>query len=347
MIGIGQTLGNFQARLGMDESDYTRGIINAEGVSRVFGNTFATFISNPLLGSIDIMRRVAGAAITMSQSILEDAESVERLSQQTGASEPLLIALAKRLEIAGFNAERRRQSFLFFNKFIADYVNDGPIANEILRQLGVNLEGLRGFDQIFRAILDGLFGIEDQATRAALAARLFGEEAGHDLINAIGGGNEAIDEMIDTYRRLGFVIDRGPNSQLAAMNTNLGFVQQAIEGVQRNLLIEFMLGVSDNSQLTNESIIRLAETLNEDLGPAFNSMGELVIPLINGLSKVVDLANRASDLLGSAFGAVIAASEENYILGTDGNFRVQPPRQTEATRRNRERGLEYLEELGP
>ncbi|HCT46159.1 MAG TPA: hypothetical protein DF699_13200, partial [Phycisphaerales bacterium] len=83
MISVGQTLGNFQARLGLDSKDYAKGMINAEAASRVFGNSFTAFVSNPLLGSIEIFKNVGQAAISGSVEILGYAESIERLSQQT------------------------------------------------------------------------------------------------------------------------------------------------------------------------------------------------------------------------------------------------------------------------
>lgn len=343
MIGGGNTLGRFMARLGMDESDYTRGIINAAGMSRVFGDTFATFVTNPLLGSIDILKNVGGWLVRNSQETLAYAETIERLSQQTGASEPLLIALQKRLEIAGFTAERARQSFLVFNKFIADYVNDGPIANDVLRQMNVNLEGLSGFDSMFRAMVQGLSEIEDPAIKASIAMKLFGEEAGHDVINAIGGGNDAIDEMIDQYRRLGFVTDRVSNTQLAGMNTNLGLVQQAIEGIKFNFIREFLLGINDELVVTNDGIINIAESMNSELGPAARELGtslEIVLEILKKINGLAKFGQSVREELYFQYFRADDAVTEFFAPGPDAQTRA-------AQARNRERGQEYLDEMGP
>lgn len=347
MIDAGAVLGSFQAKLGLDATDYAKGMINAEASSRIFGQTFTAFVSNPLLGSIDLLKNVGRAVIQGSQEILGYAESIERMSQVTGASEPLLIALQKRLEIAGFSAERARQSFLVFMKFIADYNNDGPLANEVLRQLGMNLDGISGFDETFRAIIERLSQIEDPAMKAMIAMKLFGEEAGHDVINAIGGGNAAIDEMIEQYTRLGFVIDRRTNTQLAAMNTHLGFLQQAVDGVRTNAIREFLIGVNGDLEVTDESIVSIANRLNSELGPAARSFGEWAIPTLEALATVLELANRGSDALADIFGWVLVASERGSVLNTDGTISRSAPPPTEAQLRNRERGQQYLiEEIG-
>lgn len=342
MISVGQTLGNFQARLGLDSKDYAKGMINAEAASRVFGNSFTAFVSNPLLGSIEIFKNVGQAAISGSVEILGYAESIERLSQQTGASEPLLIALQKRLEIAGFSAERARQSFLVFNKFIADYNNQGPLANEVLRQTGVELDGLTRFDDVFRAMIEGLSQIENPALKASVAMRLFGEEAGHDVINAIGGGNAAIDEMIDQYTRLGFVINSRTNTQLASMNTHLGFAQQAIEGIKFNTIREFLLGINDDLELTDENIVRIAEQINSQLGPAANDVG-IVLESLAGTLHVIAESIKAIQSVGTdvftTFYAIGDYFDRVTAPGPDAETR-------EATRRNRQRYKQQVEEFG-
>ena len=350
MIGAGAIFGRFQARLGLDETDYAKGMINAEAVSRIFGQTFTAFVSNPLLGSIDLFKNVGRAAITASVDLLGYSESIERLSQQTGASEPLLIALSKRLEIAGFNAERARQSFLKFNQFIADYNRSGPLANEILGQMNANLDGLTTFDQFLASMLDGLAAVENQATRAALASKLFGEEAGHDLINAIGGGSAALDEMIEQYTRLGFVVDRQVNSRLAAMNTNLGFMQQALEGVRSNTIREFLLGINEQLDLSDEGIIRLAETLNSRIGPAARDVGVVVEALAGSLSLVATAIEKIQGFGEDIFYLYYQADDavKGYFRDTEvsGTLGIETSRENAAKRRNRERYLETIEELG-
>ena len=326
-------------------------MINAESVSRIFGQSFATFVSNPLLGSIQIFKNLGSAVITGSVQVLEYAESIERLSQQTGASEPLLIALQKQLELAGFSAERARQSFLVFNKFIADYNNNGPLANQVLSQMGINLDGLTGFDDIFRVMIERLSQIHDPATKASIAMKLFGEEAGHDTINAIGGGNAAIDEMIERYTKLGFVIDRGANTQLAALNTNMGLVNQAIEGVKMNAIREFLFGVTGDLALTNEGVVKLADSINNELGPASREIGEYTSSWLIGFSEVIKVVNDLNDGLSVLLAPIVNAADNDNMI-TLGGVRSQTPDMLHPERaasfqRNRQRGQEYLlDEVG-
>jgi hypothetical protein len=345
MIGSGAVLGNFQARLGLDSTDYAKGMINAESVSRIFGNSFATFVSNPLLGSIGIMKNVGKAFIAGSVEVLGYAESIERLSQQTGASEGLLIALQKRLEIAGFSAERAAQGMSFFNKFIADYNQGGKATNDLVAELGVSLDGIKGTDQLFAAMVEAVSRVEDPAMKASAAMQLFGRMGGPELINAIGGGNAAIDEMIDQYTRLGFVIDGDTNTQLAAMNTNLGFMQQAMEGVSNTLFVEFLTGLSDNADLGVDGIINMAEAIRNNLGPAANDFGEImaiILPIISEiLSLVKGFQDHAEDIFTEIF---VANNKAKAALGEVDQFLDFETRS--AQKRNRELAAQVQEEHG-
>ncbi|HCT46160.1 MAG TPA: hypothetical protein DF699_13205 [Phycisphaerales bacterium] len=254
--------------------------------------------------------------------------------------------MQKRLEIAGFSAERARQSFLVFNKFIADYNNQGPLANEVLRQTGVELDGLTRFDDVFRAMVDGLDQIENPALKASVAMRLFGEEAGHDVVNAIGGGNAAIDEMIDQYTRLGFVLDSKTNSQLAALNTNLGFLQQAIDGVKVNAIRELILGLSEDTDFSDDSIVRLANSLNQTIGPAARDFGVILESLLGTLKAVATTIGTIQSVGEEVFFNIFVASDNVESFVNKHDLSPEARERRAATRRNRERYEQQVEEFG-
>ncbi|MBO6740251.1 MAG: hypothetical protein JJ916_10360 [Phycisphaerales bacterium] len=347
MIGGGNILGRFNARLGLDEKDYARGMINAQAANRIFGQTFTSFVSNPLLGSIQILKNVGGYLVRNSQETLAYAETIERLSQQTGASEGLLIALQKRLEVAGFTAERASQGMTFFNKFIEDYNSGGKLTNELVQQLGVSLNGLEGTDARFSAIVDALSKLPDPATRSAIAMQIFGRMGGPELINAIGGGSEAIAKMIDQYVRLGYVVDRNANSKLAALNTNLGIMQQAIDGVQASVVRELILAFTDTAEISDESIINLAASINEKLGPAARDFKVILEALLGVLEAVATTVGSIQNVGEEVFYNYFVASDrvESFVQSTD--ISPEARRIRAAQDRNRERGQEYLAEMGP
>jgi hypothetical protein len=299
MIGAGTILGSFSARLGLDTSEYSKGIINAEASSRIFGSSFTTFVSNPLLGSIDLIKKVGAGFLDLSNTILGNAEAVQRLSQQTGASVEVIQALERRLDIAGFAAERARQSLIKLNQ-------QAGMGSKVFEQLGIDPAQARSTDQLLAQTLDALTEIEDQTTRTALAMQLFGEEAGPQLLNAVGGGTRALAAMIAEYKDLGLVIDREGISTLADFNTTIGYSKQALDGLKTTAVAGFLKGFAGEFDTGTDTLREFAAVLNTKVAPAAEDIGRRVAEsignmdqLIERLEKILSLVERIAPLAES------------------------------------------------
>ncbi|MEO1092124.1 MAG: hypothetical protein AAFX81_15965 [Pseudomonadota bacterium] len=95
----------------------------------------------------------------------------------------------------------------------------------------------RDTEGLFRASLDALSNVTNEAERAALAARLFGREAGPKLANLIEVGSAAIDREGARARELGLILEERLARQAESANdalADLGLV--LTRNVQRGLL---------------------------------------------------------------------------------------------------------------
>ncbi|MCL4221048.1 MAG: hypothetical protein KJZ65_06735 [Phycisphaerales bacterium] len=285
MIGAGFVLGTFSARLGLDTSQYSAGIINADTMNRVFGQSFSAFVANPLLGSIDLIKKVGAGFLDLSNTILGNAEAVQRLSQQTGASVEVIQALEKRLDIAGFAAERARQALIKLNQ-------QAGMGSKVFEQLGIDPAQARSIDSLLGQVLDGLTAVEDQTTRTALAMQLFGEEAGPQLLNAVGGGSEALRAMIAEYRDLGLVINQSGIQTLANFNTTIGYSKQAIDGLKQTAVAGFLKGFAGEFDTGTGSIREFTGELTQRLGPAAENFGTKLGSAVGNLDEVIDKIDR-------------------------------------------------------
>lgn len=272
-VGAATVLGSFAARLGIDTNEYGKGILQAQGLNAAFGQTFANFVANPLLGSIDLFKKAGGAAIRLGVDVLGSAEEVQRLGQQTGATTELLQSLAQRMEVAGYNAEQGGKALLVLSRTMNEArTRGGPLA-DLFRDLGVNLDTVGGTDGALAGVLEGLEGIEDPATRSAIAMKLLGEESGPRLVNAVGGGAAALRKMVEEGRQTGAVLGTDVVNQLADFNTTLGYTGLALEGVKRNLTAQFLSGFIREFGTGTDGVLDLAGAVNEDLGPAMRRLG--------------------------------------------------------------------------
>lgn len=294
MIGAGSTIGAFTATLGMDTKDYAKGILTAQGLNKVFGETFATFVANPLVGSVAIMQKVAGAAVAMGKAFasaaeqhLANAEGYQRLSQQLGVTEQLLIALEKRLQVAGAAGDIGHKSLQKFAVGLMDLRRASGPVKEVADALGLVIDPAESLDRNFAVMLDAINELPTAAQRSAAAAKVFGEEAGPKLINAIGGGAGAVRQMVDEMEALGFRVDKLGNDGLAGLNTQLGYTRLAIEGIKFNAMQSFFEGLTGGADGSTQSITQLAATINNSLGPSIRMVGTLLNPIVTNFPGVV------------------------------------------------------------
>src|SRR4051812_2205082 len=53
--------GSAASKLGLDLSEYTRGMLQATSLAQLFPQTVTTFIANPLLGVVEVAEKAGGA----------------------------------------------------------------------------------------------------------------------------------------------------------------------------------------------------------------------------------------------------------------------------------------------
>lgn len=330
MIGVGNTIGKFSASLGLDTKDYAKGIINAQTLNRVFGESFAAFVANPLLGSINILKNVGGAFASAAAKQLEYAEVLQRTGQQLGVNEQLLVALAKRLEVAGFNADIGSKGLQKFATSLLDLSRGAGPLKEVGDAIGLVLDPTAPLEANLRTLLDTIARLPSEAQRSAAAAKVFGEEAGPKLLNAIGGGSEAMNDMIREAQQLGFRVDTLSNNGIAGLNTQIGYMKLAIEGIRFNAMQSFFEGLTGGATGSTEGIRDFASSVNNELGPAMERLGRETGPALKSLAEDLPgvirlLADFASALtsVGDAWdGSIGQMMQQEYTTGL-GNL-LQP-----------------------
>lgn len=292
MIGAGTILGTFTARLGLDTSEYARGIINAETMNRVFGQSFAAFVASPLLGSLGLIQKVGSGLLNMGRSfvkysgdVLGAAEATQRLAERTGATAELVQALERRLDLAGFASDRARQALTKLNQ-------QAGAGNKVFEALGVDPSRFNSIDQLLGAVLDRLTSIEDQSLRTALAMQLFGEEAGPELMNAVGGGTRELARMVEEAQRLGLVLSGQTVRSLADLNTSIGQNQQAWEGLKLSVTAAFLEGIAGRSGEVSGNVTDITVGLRTELIPVARELGDQLSRVLDLITKILDKADR-------------------------------------------------------
>ena len=293
-------IGSFFARLSMNTDGYAKGILSADALTRTFGGTFTSFLVNPVLGGIQALTKLGPAAISMGKDVLASAESVQRLSQQTGITTDTIQAMRAQMDQAGFSASQADQVFSALALRLGEIERNGGEAGEILQSIGVDPSALGSTEQVFRQILDGLQNVSSEQRRSIIIARLFGEEAGQKLANAVGGGSQALDDITAKYRDFGQVTGRENVDSLARLNGELGNMRQLMEGLTQGALSALLEGFELTTEFDEETIRRIGRAISDDIIGPLKQIGEALGTVADQLDRVEKAYTFGKDVINAA-----------------------------------------------
>lgn len=293
-------VGSIEARLQLDSGGYTRGMLNAQSMNAVFGQSVTNFINNPLLGTIGIIKAAITTVGRWSLEVLSNAEAVARLADQTGLTTDTVQALRAEFELAGRATTQADQAFRTFNTRLQQARDQGGPVADLFARIGVSIDSMRGTDEVFGEVLARIGEFEDVAKSGAIAAQLFGEEAGGAVAETVraGGGLEGI---ISKFRDLGRVTDEEGIRKMAEYNTRLGELQQAALGVRQALTTDF-LGVlfEDLENMDTDELREFIRLLRDDLKPTIEGLAVAIKGISSGVRGFQDFFDPVSDVVANA-----------------------------------------------
>lgn len=312
-------LGSVTAKLGLDSSEYSRGILSANALTSVFGQTFANFVASPLAGSIDVFSRVAGGAVRLGNEILSMAESIQRLSTATGVSAETIQALREEFATTGLAVEEADQSLRIFARTLGDAQSVGGGAADSFARLGIDASKLATGESGLRAVLDALVKLPDAQARASAANDLFGRGFG-DGVAVLNRGAAGIDAATEKWRNFGRVLSGEDIAAIATVEDRVEGLSLAAEGLARNAVGSFLAGLGGELTTTNEQLGEIIKTLNTELSAAARNagagFGDFVGKLeniVNALNDIAGFINRVSNVERNLF---------NYSAGRDGTSSI-------------------------
>lgn len=154
----------------------------------------------------------ATAAGLLIKRSLDAADSIDKAAQRAGIAASTLQELRFAFEQQGLAVSVTDGALRRFNRRLGEAqanLRDSETGSKAFRdafeQAGVSLNQTTG--PALEQTIQQLAGIEDDAARAALAARLFGEDAGPALAGALANGAEATSRLREQARELGIVIE--------------------------------------------------------------------------------------------------------------------------------------------
>jgi len=123
------------------------------------------------------------AAINSVKNALDLGGRLNDLSKTTGETAGNLAVLQRAFDNTGVGADRVGTAIQGMSNFISDLQANSPAAAKAAAALGISMDDLANKTQVerMRIFLDALNGIQDPATRSALAVDVF-KKAGRDIV---------------------------------------------------------------------------------------------------------------------------------------------------------------------
>jgi hypothetical protein len=215
--------------------------------------------------ALPLVTAAAGAAAAgfalMSKEALNNADELNKLGQKAGASTEFLSSLVKSGDLAGVTFEGLEKSTKKLNEAI---VKNSPAFSEMGIATRTAAGEVRKIEQILPEVADRFADMADGAKKAELAAQLFGERAGQDMIPLLNQGSKALKEQQDEFRRWGLIVTKEGAAASEQFNDNLAKLKMQAEGLAN----VFVMKTAPALAQLSEALLKLSDT---GAGPAIGA----------------------------------------------------------------------------
>lgn len=224
----------------------------------------------------------------MWSSVSGGVEQTRQLANLTGVATEQLVGMGLALRGAGVDAGRLQPLLLSLQATLTNASLGNRFAQQSLAMAGVfgrsDLAG--GFLQSVRS----LENMDDPARRAALAFRLFGENASAAL-GLVAQGSDSLALAQARADRLGLSFSRFDAEGIRRANESLARMQDIFDGLTRSLIVQLAPYV-DHMAASFERWVN-------STGGLRNVMSSMVSTLIEGFAHILDSAQQLRDIIGA------------------------------------------------
>ena len=232
---------DLMAKLTLDSSQYDSGLTGAENKASSFGSKIGKglAVGGAAMAAVGTAAVAAGTAVVKATGeVAAYGDNIDKMSQKMGISAEAYQEWDAVMQHSGTSMETMKASM----KTLANAVEKG---NEAFERIGLTQEQLASMsqEQIFEATIAGLQNVEDTTERTYLAGQLLGRGA-TELGALLNTSAEETQAMRDRVRELGGVMSEEAVKAAAKYQDTLQDLQTGFEGLKRNLLSEFLPGIT-------------------------------------------------------------------------------------------------------
>lgn len=289
---------DLMAKLSLDSSEYEAGLGGAEKQAQGFGSKVKSFLGTAGKVGAAALTAVATGTAAVSKAFISGAsdvasygDNIDKMSQKMGLSAEAYQEWDAIMQHSGTSIESMQASM----KTLANAVENG---NEAFQRLGMSQEEIAGMSQedLFAATISALQNVDNETERTYLAGQLLGRGATElgALLNTSAEDTEAMRKRV---HELGGVMSDEAVKAAAKYQDSLQDMQTSFSGLQRNLLSEFLPGITTTMDGLTEIF---SGNSNKGLGLITSGIRSLVTKLTEEIPKFAEVAVGIVEALGTA-----------------------------------------------
>lgn len=225
------------AKLGLDTSEYEKGLTGAESKASKFGN--AVKVAGGVAAAGLAVATAATAAGTRAfvggvSSVAQYGDSVDKMSQKMNMS-------AKAYQEWDFIMQHCGTSMSALRTSIKTLSTAAEKGNEAFKELGMSQEDIANMsgEELFSATITALQGVQDENKRTYLTSQLLGKGA-TELGALLNMSAEETENMKKQASELGGVLSDKAVKDAAQFQDSLQNMQTAFSGLKNNMLADFL-----------------------------------------------------------------------------------------------------------
>lgn len=244
---------------------------------------------------------VGAAMVAMTRRAMSATDELTKQARQVGLTTDRFQAMSLVAREAGVSTGALTNTLGIMQRNIVELERGTASQTRAFEALGLSIRDLQGLspDEQFERIAGALSGVDDSATRTALAMEVFGR-SGREVINMLDGYSEKVQDATEFQRRFGIAIDQTDAEAIERANDAVGRVREAFGGLANLMAVRVAPAVENVSA----GIINLAGSIADRLNPPANELDDI----IRGLPGVMDNAANAEPRLSGALDNITRSS---------------------------------------
>ena len=242
---MAESIGALRAEMSAGHAQFTQDMgkarrsveTNATGMQRAMDRVrhgFDSALSSVKLMGIAAAATAAGGMVAFIKSAINTADEMGEMAQAIGVPVESLSTLAYAAKMSGSDIEGLRVALGRFSRNLSDTVKGTGEAKDAFKVMNIDIKesngSIRSTEDLLKEIADRFKGMEDGATKTALAMQLFGK-SGAELIPMLNRGSAEISQLQQRARELGLEIDTETSEAAGRFNDELDDLQFAAKGL--------------------------------------------------------------------------------------------------------------------